>query len=69
MTVSDLRLILENKSTEELEDLLTLDYPEPNIEYIMTILEVLHERAEETDEDRAEVSEAWHQFQKSIHNN
>lgn len=67
MTENDLRLMLKNKSTEELEELLVLNFPEPNVELIMTIMEELHERTGDTTADQAAVIEAWDQFQKSIH--
>lgn len=70
---NDLRSILENKSTEELEELLALDFSEqedaePNVEYITTILEVIHEREETTPEDQAEVDAAWQELREAILN-
>lgn len=66
-----LRSVLENKSTEELKELLALDFSEqesaePNVEYIMTILEVIHEREEDTPEKQAQVAAAWQEFQETI---
>lgn len=68
---NDLRSILENKSTEELQELLALDFSEqednePNVEYIATILEVIHEREEQTPEDQAEVDAAWQELRAAI---
>lgn len=69
---NSLRLMLENKSTEELEELLALDFAEqegdePNVEYIMTVMEVIHERTKNIEEDRAKTEEAWYAFQQTIH--
>lgn len=70
-TTNSLRLVLEKKSTEELEELLALDFTEneddkPNVEYIMTILEVIHEREGDTPEKQAELDAAWNEFQEII---
>lgn len=70
---NDLRSMLEAKSTEELEELLALDFSEqedaePNVEYITTILEVIHEREETTPEDQAEVDAAWQELREAILN-
>jgi len=67
-TKNSLRSALQNKSTEELEQLLAADFSEeedavPNVEYITTILEVIHEREDDTPEQNAEVEAAWHEFQ------
>lgn len=67
-TKNSLRSALQNKSTEELEQLLAADFSEeedavPNVEYITTILEVIHEREEDTPEQKAEVEAAWQEFQ------
>lgn len=68
---NSLRSVLENKSTEELKELLALDFSEqedaePNVEYIMTILEVIHEREGDTLEKQAQVTAAWNEFQETI---
>lgn len=61
----DLRLLLSGKSTEELEELLTLDFAEDkkvvDAEYISTILEVIEER--ENTEENEETQDAWKEFQ------
>ena len=63
-----LRSVLEKKSTEELEELLALDFSEqeddePDVEYMMTILEVIQEREGNTEEKQAETDAAWREFQ------
>lgn len=65
---NSLRAALEQKSTEELEELLALDFSEqedaePDVEYIMTIMEVINEREEHTAEKQKEVDAAWRDFQ------
>lgn len=67
-TKNSLRSALENKSTEELEQLLAADFSEeedavPNVEYITTVLEVIHEREEQAPNQDAEVEAAWQEFQ------
>lgn len=63
----ELRSLLTGKSTEELEELLSLDFAEDkkcvDAEYIATILEVIEER-EQSKEDRTnETERAWNEFQ------
>ena len=65
---NSLRAVLETKTTEELEELLALDFSEqedaePDVEYIMTIMEVINEREGNTAEKQAEVDAAWKDFQ------
>lgn len=68
-----LRAVLEKKTTEELEELLALDFSEqedaePDVEYIMTIMEVINEREENTnaEEKQAKVDAAWRDFQDYV---
>ena len=63
----ELRSLLSGKSTEELEELLIMDFAEDqgavDAEYISTILEVIEER-EKSEKDRTlETQEAWNEFQ------
>lgn len=61
-----LRSILAGKTTEELEELLALDFAEdkakPDAEYISIILEVIEERENNTEERNKETLAAWNEF-------
>lgn len=63
----ELRSLLAGKTTEELEELLALDFVEdkqlPDAEYISTILEVIEERENGNDESKKETITAWNEFQ------
>ena len=62
-----LRSLLAGKTTEELEELLALDFAEdkakPDAEYISIILEVIEERENNTEERNKETLAAWNEFQ------
>ena len=63
----ELRSLLAGKTTEELEELLALDFAEdnakPDADYISTILEVIEERENNTEERNKETLAAWNEFQ------
>ena len=63
----ELRSLLAGKSTEELEELLALDFAEDkkcvDAEYISTILEVIEEREQSKEERTNETERAWKEFQ------
>ena len=63
----ELRSLLAGKSTEELEELLALDFVEDkkcvDAEYISTILEVIEEREQSKEERTNETERAWNEFQ------
>lgn len=66
---SSLRQVLEGKSTQELEELLALNFSQqedkqPDVSYIMEIMEVIREREENTDKPRADIDAAWNDFQQ-----
>ena len=62
-----LRSLLAGKTTEELEELLALDFAEDNMkvdaDHISTILEVIEERENNTEERNKETLVAWNEFQ------
>lgn len=67
-----LRAALSQKSTEELEELLALDFAhdnssDTNADYILTILEVMKEREGANSEQEAEVDAAWSEFLEYAH--
>jgi len=61
-----LRSLLAGKTTEELEELIALDFAEDNAnldaDYISTILEVIEERENNTEERNKETLAAWDEF-------
>ena len=63
----ELRSLLAGKTTEELEELLALDFAEdkkrPDADYISTILEVIEERENRTEERNKETQAAWNEYQ------
>ena len=66
-----LHFVLANKSTEQLENLLALDFLvqihiKPHVKFIMTVLEILDKREGNTPEKQAQVDEAWKNFQNTI---
>lgn len=64
-----LRPLLEKKTTEELEDLLTLDFFEnepADVDYIKEILEVIQERETDDPEKQVDIDAAWQDFQEYI---
>ena len=64
----ELRALLAGKTTEELEELLALDFAEDtasiDADYISTILEVIEERENSTEERNKETLAAWNKFQE-----
>ena len=62
----ELRSLLAGKTTEELEELLALDFAEdkkrPDADYISTILEVIEERENRTEERNKEILAAWNEY-------
>ena len=62
----ELRSLLAGKTTEELEELIALDFAEDNAnldaDYISTILEVIEERENNTEERNKETLAAWDEF-------
>ena len=64
----ELRSLLAGKTTEELEELIALDFAEDNAnldaDYISTILEVIEERENNTEERNKETLAAWNKFQE-----
>lgn len=67
-----LRAVLSRKSTEELEELLALDFAhdngsDTNADYILTIMEVIREREGAKPEQEAEVDAAWNEFLEYAH--
>lgn len=65
MTKIQLRALLADRTTEELEELLALDFAEDgqsvDADYISTILEVIEERENEEEREK-NTREAWEQF-------
>lgn len=63
----ELRSLLAGKTTEELEELIALDFAEDqanlDADYISTILEVIDERENRTEERNKEILAAWNEFQ------
>jgi len=63
----ELRSLLAGKTTEELEELLALDFAEDkknvDADYISTILEVIEERENSTGEGNEQTLAAWSEFQ------
>lgn len=63
----ELRSRLAGKTTEELEELLALDFAEdkqlPDAEYISTVLEVIEERENGNEESNKKTIAAWNEFQ------
>lgn len=67
-----LRAALSQKSTEELEELLALDFAhdngsDTNADYILTIMEVIREREGAKPEQEAKVDAAWNEFLEYAH--
>ena len=63
----ELRALLAGKTTEELEELLALDFAEDkasiDADYISTILEVIEERENSTEERSKKTLAVWNEFQ------
>lgn len=65
--------ILKHLSTEQLENLLSQDFDwsgeqEPDVDYIMAVMEVIRERDAEAGEAAVDVDAAWEDFQQNYQN-
>ena len=62
----ELRALLAGKTTEELEELIALDFAEDKLDadYISTILEVIEERENSTEERSKKTLAAWSEFRE-----
>lgn len=65
--------ILKHLSTEQLENLLSQDFDwsgeqEPDVDYIMAVMEVIMERDAEAGEAAVDVDAAWEDFQQNYQN-
>lgn len=65
--------ILKHLSTEQLENLLSQDFDwsgeqEPDVDYIMAVMEVIRERDAEAGKDSVDVDAAWEDFQQNYQN-
>lgn len=66
-----LRTVLAEKSVEELEELLALEFSEeegfePDVGYITEIMEVIREKETPTEDKQAESETAWSEFQEYL---
>lgn len=68
---ADIQLLLENMSTEEIEELLTRDFSAQegsalDVEFIMKAMKIISERVESTAEEQEKIDEEWKCFVDSI---
>lgn len=70
-TKKRLRAVLAEKSVEELEELLALEFSEeegfePDVDYITEIMEVIRKKENQTEDKRADADSAWSEFQEYL---
>ena len=70
-TKKQLRAVLAEKSVEELEELLALEFSEeegfePDVDYITEIMEVIREKEPPTEDKQAESESAWSECQEYL---
>ena len=70
-TKKQLCAVLAEKSVEELEELLALEFSEeegfePDVDYITEIMEVIREKEPPTEDKQAESESAWSEFQEYL---